>query len=556
MKLIIRSFLMVSVFFAASCSITDLDGQLENPNEVGISNLDVNLLMNKVQLDFADFFNNSSVPGMELTRVLALTSGSDAYSNAYTPSSFNAVWDRAYQRVLVQAQTLIDATEGTGRTVHNGAAKVMKAYVLMTLVDQFGDVPNSEALKGYDGIFNPKADPGSAVYTDAIRLLDEAIVTLGQTPQLGLTRDIFFAGAKAKWAALANTLKLKAYLNTRLIDQAGSKAAIEALLTADLIDTDGEEFTYKYGTADLPARSRHPLYREMYQTQAGSANTYINNYFMQQLYSSKGVQDPRWRFYLYRQVGSLTKALSTDPDAIPCLVAPRPSHYPSTMAWCAFEPGFFGRDHGNSDGAPPDTKAKTCHGIYPVGGLSDTNDGVADFEVVTVQGQGANGAGIQPIWMACFTDFLKAEAALTLGTTGDAKALMMSGVTKSINRVRKFAADNGQGIPATLEPSQVDYEAAVGALYDAAGSNDDKLSVIGKEAWLAFYGNGVESYNLYRRTGKPAGIQPMRPAVPGLFVRTFLYPADYANLNENAVAKDPSKANKTFWDNNPDDFVK
>ena len=557
MKYILKlSFLTFLFFTVSSCGLTDLDGNLENPNEVGTSNLDVNLLMNKIQLDFADFVGEANNPAMDLCRMTALTGG-DTYERAYQPADFNDVWDRSYQEVLVQLKTLLKKTDGTVFTIHSGSARVLRAYIMLTLVDLFGDVPYSESLKGDEGIFNPKADDGKAVYEAAIVTLDEAIALLGKTGAAPLTRDVYYAGDAKKWIALANTLKLKAYMNLRLTDKVGATAKITELLKADIIDTDAEEFTYKYGTADVPARSRHPKYREMYRPQAGAAEGYLNNNFMLITYKQKGVEDPRWRYYFYRQVGSITKALKDDPKAIPCIISPRPSHYSPTTAWCSFEPGFFGRDHGNSDGLPPDTKAKTCFGVYPAGGLSDKNPkDSTNFTVISVQGQGANGAGIQPIWMASFTDFLKAEAALTLGTPGDAGALMLDGVKKSIARTRAFAKAKGQDLPVGLEPSEADYLTKVTDLYTAAATTDDKLNVLGKETLIALWGNGVEGYNLYRRTGKPGDAQPMRAAVPGAFIRSLVYPSDFVALNSTAKQKVPTAVNKVFWDNNPDNFVR
>lgn len=552
MKNFRKIFALCAITFLGSCSITDLDGNLENPNEVGVTNLDVNLLHNKIQLDLAYFVSETNVPAMELSRQLALTGG-DVYERAYQPQSFNSIWEAGYQDLLIQIETLLGKTQGTTFNVHTGSAQIMKAYVMLTLVDMFGDIPYSEALKAGAGNFNPKVDNGKSVYEAAIALLDEANVNLSKTGSAALARDIYYSGSAAKWMALANTLKLKALLNMRLIDANGVKPKIEALLAADLIDTDAEEFTYKYAAVDVPVRSRHPLYRADYQPAAGAAADYISNYFMYITYNQKGVQDPRWRYYFYRQVGSITRALQDEPKAIPCIISPRPSHYGTNQAWCSFEPGFFGRDHGNSDGIPPDQKARTCYGVYPAGGRADLNNGDNTYLVVTQQGQGANGAGIEPIWMANFTDFLKAEAALTLGTTGDAKALLLSGVNKSINRVRAFATTKGQTLTAGLEPSQTAYVSAVTTLYDNAATNDAKLDVLAKEFLIALWGNGIEAYNMYRRTGgKPGDMQPMRASSAGNFVRSFLYPSDFVSLNSSASQKPLAGSNKVFWDNNPD----
>jgi hypothetical protein len=552
MKNIIKLSALALAFTVGSCNLLDLDANLENPNEVSVEQLNPDLLMNTVQLEFADFVAEANIPSMELSRMMSMTGG-DEYQRAYQAQDFNDIWERGYQDVVNQIETLLETSDASGRSVHAGAARVMKAYVMLTMVDLFGDVPFSEAVDALNN-FNPKADGGAAIYQGCIALLDQAIADLNQTTAIGLGRDIYYSGNKTKWIALANTLKLKAYMNLRLTDSS-AKANIETLLGADLIDTDAEEFTYKYGTADIPARSRHPQYRDMYKPQAGDGDTYIGNYFMYQAYQAKGKEDPRWRYYFYRQVGSIAKALDDDPESIPCLISPRPSHYDDEHPYCAFDPGFFGRDHGNNDGVPPDTRAKTCIGVYPVGGRADVNNGDDSYQVVTQQGQGANGAGIQPIWMASFTEFLKAEAYLSLGIAGDAKAAMLSGVNKSIERVRAFAGSKGQALPAGLEASQTAYTDTLATMYDAAASDADRLLLSGKEYYLALWGNGIEAYNLFRRTGAPGNIQPMRAANPGNFIRSLLYPADYVNLNSNATQKSNTAITKVFWDNNPDNFI-
>lgn len=546
-KLSILSFLMIF----ASCDIKKMDDFLENPNEVKLSQLDKDLLMNKIQLEFGDFVANSNNPTTELVRMRAMTGG-DTYDTAYQPQAFDVNWEVAYQRLLVQIETLLTSLNGTGFTAHTGAAKVMKAYAYMTLVDLYGDVPFTEAAKGFEGNFNPKADNGKDIYAACIKLLDEAIVDLAKTPIAGMSRDVYYASNRTRWTAAANTFKLKAYMNLRLSDNATAKTEITKLLNADLIDTDAEEFTYKYGTADVPQRSRNPRYRDMYQPTAGLAGGYIGNYFMLNAYKGKGVEDPRWRYYFYRQVGSLAKAVLDEPETVTCRLSPRPEHIAASQGWCAFDPGFFGRDHGNGDGTPPDSRAVTCFGVYPYGGRVDSNVDNKSYAAVTQQGQGANGAGIEPIWMANYTDFVKAEAAQTLGTTGVAEDLMVAGITKSIARVKAFGASKGQVVPEAIVAAEAPYIAEVKARFAKA---TDKMDVIGKEYYLALWGNGIEAYNLLRRTGAPRDIQPARAINPGKFYRSLKYPATFANLNANGKQKTANDT-RVFWDTNPVDFVK
>jgi hypothetical protein len=98
-----------------------------------------------------------------------------------------------------------------------------------------------------------------------------------------------------------------------------------------------------------------------------------------------------------------------------------------------------------------------------------------------------------------------------------------------------------------------DYVDAVLALYDAATSADERMAVVGKEYWLAMYGNGVEGYNLYRRTGTPINLQPTYLGT-GSFPRSFLYPNVSVDRNPNINQK-PGLTEQVFWDNNSAGFI-
>ncbi|MEQ8304777.1 MAG: SusD/RagB family nutrient-binding outer membrane lipoprotein, partial [Cyclobacteriaceae bacterium] len=464
MKKTYKVFGILLLLFAFSCA---LDEDLDNPNEVGLSTADPTLLLNGIQANLAEFMervnghDRVTTTGVDaLIRHRVMSTGL-TYPTAYLPQNQDDTWEDAYQKVLVNIEVMLPLAEEANLTTHVAVGKIIKAYTLMTLVDLYGDVPATEALKGSEAILNPIADSGADVYAMAITALDEARVELAKTGAAAgaaLPRDIFYNGNRTRWAALANSLELKAQLNkTAQPSMAGAAATrIATLLTLDLVDTDAEEFTYKYGTAAVPATSRHPYYADTYRPVAGSAGGWIGNDFMKEVFNGLGVQDPRWRYYFYRQVGSLKEAIAIDPKAITCLnpntaqVTGTPPHYTTfysnlgkPVVFCAFDPGFYGRDHGNADGRNPDAQVVVVPGVYPVGGRSDLNPtgaaGNPNYRGFTQLGQGANGAGILPLYMSFFTDYMKAEIAIRLdGDAAAAKTHLLNGVNKSINRVRAF----------------------------------------------------------------------------------------------------------------------
>lgn len=532
----------------------DLEKDLNSPTDVGVSAADPDLLMNKVQTDFGLFHakvngnHNILTRGVnQLVRFKAMQ-GNKLYERAFRPQDVDEIWKDSYQKVLINIETLLPLAEEKSLNVHAGVAKVLKALTYITLVDIFGDVPYTEALKGTEGNFNPKADAGATIYTAAIAILADAKASLAKTTGLGLSRDIYYGGSRARWTTLANSIELKAQLNLTAdpSTKAAATARIQALIAADdLIDTDAEEFTYKWGTASVPAISRNPTYQEYYGAVRGSAAGNIGNKFMAEMYRGLGVQDPRWRYYFYRQVGSKAQAQRVDANSIGCATTPAPEHYiAGGEPYCFVEPGFFGRDHGDDSGTNPDSGALTCVGAYPYGGLVDTNDGNPSFSNQVIQGDGGNGAGIENIYMSWFTDFMKAEAVLRLGLAGDAKALMLSGVNKSINRTRSFSNSLGQVLPAGLEPSPVTYTSTLGGIYDLSS---DKQDVMLKEYYKSLWGNGIEAYNMYRRTGSPKNLQVAIAAQPGSFIYSLIYPSQFVNLN-SSVAQKKDQTVRVFWD--------
>jgi hypothetical protein len=582
MKNIFKKLITLLVIWTvSSCS---LDGDLENPNQVPVAGADVDYLMNLVQLNFADFFSASQGAVSPLMRYVAMTGGY-RYQLAYQPQFQNGIWSGAYQGVLVQSATMIPLAEAKKLTTHVAVAKILSAYTYLTLVDLFNDVPQAEALKGPQGNFNPTATSASDVYNYAITLLGEARSELAKTGTdagAALTRDIFYNGSRANWTALANTLELKAWVNISMIP--GRKSEADAKIATfinpatgasvvNIIDTPGENFTYKYGAVDVPAGSRHPLYDQYYGPSAGTGGGYFGTYFMYEMFNASDytdngigtgnpIQDPRWRYYFYRQVGSIDPNVNGfDVKALGCTPGVPPPHYiaAGTKMYCVFEPGFYGRDHGDASGTPPDSPVITASGVYPAGGRPD-NTSVTNvkYQGQTQRGQGANGAGIQPIWMSPYTDFIKAEVALRAGNVATARTLLGDAITNSIASVKSFADSKGQSVtisPWTSSASTTawdgfvnNYKNAALLAFDAAAN---KMEIVGREAWKAFYGNGMESYNSYRRTGAPRGMQPTIQTNPGPWMRTLVYPSDYVNLNSNATQRDANVVNRVFWDTNP-----
>lgn len=555
-----KLFWLLGLILVFSCETTELD-LLVNPNVPTPEALNEDGVLNFIQFNLAEFFEEATEAGAETVRLEYMF---DTYAVNFNNTNVNTggMWRIGYADILNEIQALIPIATNTGRHRHLGVARIIKAYTLMTLVDYFGDVPYSEALQGNTGIVFPSVDLGSDVYDAAFDELDLAIADFANidpalTPDFN---DLYFGEGSSdtmdKWTKLANTLKLKFYLNKRLIDEAGSTTGINSILTAgNIITSSADDFRWVSGTAGNP-QSKHQYYVEEYE--AANTGEYIPNYLLWALTEEKGADDPRLRYYVYRQVGAFPTDEATLNNEIDCWNDPRPATYAAIDAMQAVPlpfcslfgrgDGYWGRDHSENDGIPPDNAKRTTFGVYPVGGRFDDNDAAR-----IRSGQGLNGAGIWPIMMDSFVYFMRAEAALYLGTADDAAAMLEQGVRSSMATVTGFLPNPGD-FTNTADATDInDYVAALMASYMAATNDDERMNIIAKEYWLAMYGNGVEGYNLYRRTGAPGNLQPTYLGT-GSFPRSFLYPSNTVDRNINITQK-PGLTEQVFWDNNPAGFI-
>lgn len=154
------------------CETTELD-LTENPNALNPSQADATFFLNKIQLEFAYWVHYVGHRGGELVRINYMNGRN--YSQVYDPDDWDYSWTQAYQGMMEDIRLMNLLADESELHFHKGMGKVIQAYVLITLVDYFGDIPYSETLKGSEGILNPKIDTGQSVYQAAIALLDSAV---------------------------------------------------------------------------------------------------------------------------------------------------------------------------------------------------------------------------------------------------------------------------------------------------------------------------------------------------------------------------------------------
>lgn len=426
-------------------------------------------------------------------------------ANNFVGGATQGIWSSAYVNLLNYDYIEKNSTTSTLKS-YRAIAKIMKAYVYQTLVDTYGNIPYSEALKTDKGILKPKYDDQQAIYTDLVAQLDSAMNIIETTPvgaeAIG-SRDIIYGGDMSKWAIFANTLKLR-----MLINQTGitSKASY-------ISDEIGKTVSVGYIGADEGA--------------------WVNPGFLQ----SSGKMSPFWGSF-YSATGSTTNNYvyyMAGQDACDFLTA---NNDPRKLRF--FQPLTAG--------------GTTVQGNYFGALILQTVPNTSKLGFGILKGFNQNA----PIFTDIESLFLQAEAAQKGLISGSAKAFYEAAVTQSVIYVgQKSSLDPSTYVPLTAANAATYLTQSLPLVgFDAAS---DKVKLIITQKWCAL--NGLSSMPIWtdwRRTGFPdflhfsADPNKKNPSPP---VR-LLYPQTEINTNNDNVllqgvtTTDDLFTKNIFWDVN------
>jgi len=95
---------------------------------------------------------------------------------------------------------------------YSTVAKFLKAYYFYHLTSMMGDVPMTDAIKGTEGVYNPKYDDQKVIFVQILKWLEEAntefsTYTIVDAFPSGV--DIFYSNDFSRWRKMVNAFKLR-----------------------------------------------------------------------------------------------------------------------------------------------------------------------------------------------------------------------------------------------------------------------------------------------------------------------------------------------------------
>jgi hypothetical protein len=209
-----------------------------NTDPTKSSNLDpVNQLV-LTQLRFSGELTINERTGIIMTMPLVQQIGG-AY---YTRYGFEYVKNRQYMSELWElgypndVLNIVDAVERSAKdplkTNLNAMCRIMKVYIFARMTDLYGDIPYSQAGKGYiSGVIRPEFDTQESIYNDFFKELTEASAQLDASKD-NVANDIFYQGNTAAWKKFANSLHLRLAMRLSKVNPDKAKAEVQAAYAA------------------------------------------------------------------------------------------------------------------------------------------------------------------------------------------------------------------------------------------------------------------------------------------------------------------------------------
>lgn len=163
----------------------------------------------------------------------------DKYNEIGSYSS--AQWDHDYPNTVKNIVDLVDRTaEDPARANFQAAARILKVFIFHRLTDLYGDVPYSQAGRGFiDNTYFPEYDSQQSIYADLFKELDAGIAGFSDSA-LPLSGDIWLGNDPARWTKFANSLRLRLASRLVKVDPATAESETRKAISGGVFESTEE----------------------------------------------------------------------------------------------------------------------------------------------------------------------------------------------------------------------------------------------------------------------------------------------------------------------------
>ena len=429
----ISVFVLALISFTSCKKYLDVNVSPNNPPSVPATTI---LPTTTIGLAFANSNDLDRAASALVQHIAGVANQTAAYDVYNLDGAFDNQWNgEIYGTDLSDLQILIDQYSATS-PAYSGIAKLEMAYLFSMATDLWGEVPYSQAAQGTKSLF-PRFDKQEDIYqgnaslgiTSLFDLVKSGMDDLAKSSVLKPgTDDIVYKGDLAKWIKMGNTLLLKFAMQISGKNPALATSTIASVIAGNnYINSNALDFEVPFGAT------------------VGNQNA---------LYTFNNINRTGDQMLSTRLL-NLAKSLNDTVRLAKFFTKPN---------------GVFRSFDNGSTATAPTVATRSKYNTYLTG-----VSGEAPIRILT---------NFQ-------VQFILAEAALILGTPGNANTYYQAGITASMQKVGMTAAEIA------------DYFATNPTVVTLSGTTEEQRKQIITQKYIAWIGNGIEAYNDFRRTGYP-----------------------------------------------------
>lgn len=397
------------------------------------------------------------------------------YKEGNTHQMFEEQFSNTVKNVVDLELQLENSTSPTA-TTDLAIARIQKVLIFSRLTDAYGDIPYSEAGKGFiEGIRFPKYDKQSEIYQNMLETLESSAATLssGGASSFG-SADLLFAGDTEKWRKFANSLMLRLAMRMVNADEAAAQSWATKAISGGVMESNADIAFIQYeNSANDGGPNVNPLTKSF--TSRADTQVKISKTLMDYM---KDRNDPR--------VSVLFSTVGGDTD--------------------------FALQSGQDINVATRGTANSKPNINIFGG-----SGIIIYDA--------------PLFFQTYAEveFMLAEAAERWGLAGgDVEEHYNAGVTAAMQYLSLY----GHGVDITT--GQIDDYLAANPFVASQA-----LKMINEQYWVATFGNGLETFSNWKRSGYPV-LVPANVAdllTDGKIPRRLPYPGSEKLNNPEQLAE-------------------
>ncbi len=459
------ALVLILTFGSCTKNYEEINTNPNSPTDVPAKNIFTNVIVSAVGNELGGWIQHTYLGcwSQQWTKVQYID------EDRYQMRNMTGYMEGPYTGTLMDLQIIIDKVKADidagvnvpENTTLLAAAKIMRVWIFSYLTDLFGDVPYSEALQGLnkDGVTQPKYDTQESIYTDFFNELEDAnnLLDLSKVVSFG-SADLFFAGDPLKWKKFGNVLYL------RLLNRvAGTPWSYTYnMASGGTVTTSPGPAAYAGADAKMGEIFTNPTKYPIFES---------NDDNVKLTYPGTPYRNPIFNTLYSRTDQAISQTMVDwllDRNDPRIGIYAQPTTASDTSSW----PKYVGWQNGSEETAAP-------FPLISLLGVPVAYDEHAPLYVLTADELG----------------FIAAEYFLRQGNDPIAKQAYETAIGAAMQR---WGIDDAAAIGA--------YMAQTSVAWDAAADDAHKYKRIIEQRWAAMYGQGVQAYNLVRRTGFPERI--------------------------------------------------